>query len=147
MLKARDLPPGWQRCGGHRVEVAPTTQREQRGHVNRHVSLIMRRLAIYWLPPCRSSTSFQLIIDLLPCRRVEPSPSLEAPMQIANGARSATPAASRPVPLPACKCAERELGPAAEPPTPLSGKALGFHSCFTSFVPGGTVLSPFPACL
>lgn len=67
MLKARELPPSWWTCGGRRVDVPPM-QREQQGRVNRHVLLITCRLAIYWLPFCRSLTSFQLIIDLLPCR-------------------------------------------------------------------------------
>jgi len=68
-------------------------------------------------------------------------------MQISNGARLEAPAASRPVPAPACKCVERELGPAAEPPALLSGDTLGFHSHFMSLVPGGMARSTLPASL
>lgn len=50
MLKARGLPPSRWTRGGCRLEVAPTTQREQQGHVNRHVSLYNAPVAIYWLP-------------------------------------------------------------------------------------------------
>lgn len=74
-------------------------------------------------------------------------PSHEAPMQITNGAHLVAPVVSRLVPVSPCKCVERELGPMARSLMLmlLSGGALGFHSCFTSSMPGGVTLSAFPA--
>lgn len=128
VLQARDFPPSRRGCVERQVEMRAARPSCQ-------AQLTYNTPSLCSLAPSCPRMKVSLLIPLLQ----GPGPSCHCH----TAARckwptapvgSVAPAASRPVPVPTCKCVGRGLGHTA--PVTLSGKVLASLSCSTTSTPG-----------